>query len=40
MEKPKEHNLRNIQEIFEAKTGVELRKKRHFAAGNLLGALA
>ena len=29
MEKPKEHNLRNIQEIFEAKTGVELRKKRH-----------
>ena len=30
MEKPKEHNLRNIQEIFEAKTGVELRKKRHF----------
>ena len=30
MDKPKEQNLRNIQEIFEAKTGVELRKKRHF----------
>jgi hypothetical protein len=30
MEKPKEHNLRNIQEIFEARTGVELRKERHF----------